>query len=127
MTPPELAELFATIDRPPIATDGIPEVDIIAAEQRLGVRLPEVLRTFFHLVGNHRLNRVYNHLSRIGSLDIDRRMVQFYAENQGVEVWGVRATKARRVNPAVYYSTLWPTAAAGASNGSRKTCGVRTS
>jgi len=104
MTAQAFAELFATISRPLTAADGIPEAEIAAAEQRLGVRLPEPLRAYHQVAGNHRLNRVYDNLTRPQNWWIDRRMLVFLTENQCVVRWGVRATNARRVNPAVYYS-----------------------
>jgi hypothetical protein len=106
VTYPEFyGEVFAALARPLTAADHIPEEEIAANEQRLGVKLPDALRVYYAVAGNmRRLNEAYNRLLAPADWRIERRVLVFLAENQGVVRWGVPATRSRRTDPAVVYS-----------------------
>src|SRR5262249_15900246 len=82
--------------------DGVPEASVAAGEQRLGLRLPKVLREFYLLAGNlKRINRAQERLlppdnpARLefpGSYDeitIAEGGLVLYLENQGGCMWGI--------------------------------------
>jgi hypothetical protein len=98
-------EVVAALARPLTAADQIPEEVITVNEQRLGVRVPEALRCYYETAGNRRrLNDAYNHLLSPELWRLDRRVLVFLSENQGVAKWGVPARKARQVDPTVLYT-----------------------
>lgn len=99
-------EVFDALTRPLTPADRVPEEVVAANERRLGVRLPVTLRAFYLAAGGMRqLNEPYNRLLSPEQWRIDRRVLVFLTENQGVVKWGVAATKSRRVDPRVYYTT----------------------
>jgi hypothetical protein len=106
VTYPDLfGEVFAALSRPLTAADSIPVEVIAANEKRLGVRLPEALRTYYEVAGNmRRLNEAYNRLLPPERWRIDRNMLVFLVENQGVVRWGVAATRSRRIDLGVFYT-----------------------
>jgi hypothetical protein len=108
VTYPEFsAELFAALRCPLTAADQVPEEVITANEQRLGVRVPEALRSYDQTAGNmRRLNQAYNRLLSPASWNLDRGVLVFLRENQGVIKWGVPARKPPPVDPTVLY-TVW--------------------
>ena len=100
------AEVFAALARPLTAADRVPEEVVAANEQRLGVQLPFALRAYYLAAGGMRqLNEPYNRLLPPERWRIDRRVLVFLTENQGVVKWGVAATRSRRVDPGVFYTT----------------------
>ena len=89
--------------RPLTAADQVSEEVVTANERRLGVRLPETLRTSYTLAGNMgQLNSAYNHLLPPAQWKIARRVLVFLSENQGVVKWGVAASRAHRIDAAVF-------------------------
>jgi hypothetical protein len=104
-SPDFYGEVFAALARPLTTADQVPEDLITANEQRLGVRLPEALRCYYAIAGNmRRLNNAYNRLLPPASWRLDRRVLVFLSENQGVVKWGVPARKARQVDSTVLYT-----------------------
>lgn len=89
---------------PPLASrDGVPESEIIAAEARLGSRLPTVLREFYALVGRRKdINAVHNRLVSLKELEVDQERLVFYEENQAVVLWGVSLLNPDDADPAVF-------------------------
>lgn len=81
---------------PPLAPgDGIPEAEIAAAEARLGLRLPTILREFYALVGGREdINHSFEHLVALDELSLSGGMLVFYEENQDVTFWGVKSDDA---------------------------------
>jgi hypothetical protein len=60
-----LESTFATLARPFTPGDGEPEANIAGAEDRLGLKLPSVLRTYYLLAGRfYQFNRAHNRLLR---------------------------------------------------------------
>ena len=76
---------------PPLAPgDGVAEAEIAAAEARLGLKLPTVLREFYALVGRRKdINAVHNRLISLEESEVDQDRLVFYEENQAVVLWGV--------------------------------------
>ncbi|GGX63829.1 SMI1/KNR4 family protein [Streptomyces fructofermentans] len=85
--------------------DGWPESELAAAEERLGVRLPAVLREAYALFGRRR-DLVGNHdrLLAPAALHLDEagRTLVFRHENQGAATWGVPLGDPRDDDPAVF-------------------------
>ncbi len=98
-------EAFAALSRPLTDADRLTDEVLAAHEQRLGVRLPNALRAYYAATGKmEQLNKAYNCLLAPEEWRIDRRVLVFLSENQGVTKWGVEATKSRRVDPSVLYT-----------------------
>jgi hypothetical protein len=81
-----VAELLA-----PLAPgDGLDEAEVIAAERKLGARLPGVLREFYLLAGRRGdLNRAFCRLLPPGNLLVGPDALYFYEEAEGVVHWGI--------------------------------------
>jgi hypothetical protein len=72
-------------------SDGAAEEDVVAAEQRLGLRLPRLLREFYLLTDERDdINGVHNRLYPLDALVVEGDVLVFYEEDQGVCLWGVR-------------------------------------
>lgn len=98
-------EAFAALARPLTDADRLPDEVLTSHEHRLGVRLPNALRAYYAATGKMELlNRAYNRLLAPEEWRVDRRVLVFLSENQGVTKWGVAATKSRRVDPSVLYT-----------------------
>ena len=71
---------------PSLATsDGIAPSRIISTEQRLNIRLPQALRTYYRLAGNRAdINASQNILIAPEHLTVTDAMIIFYQENQSV-------------------------------------------
>lgn len=85
-------------------TDGWSEADLVAAEQRLGLRLPAALREAYGLFGRRRdLTASHDVLLCPADLHVDDLGVAlvFRHENQGAAAWGVLLTELHRPDPAV--------------------------
>ena len=88
---------------PPLAPgDGVPEAEIAAAEDRLGLRLPTLLREFYALAGKREdINHSFEHLVPVEELETKGRMLVFYEENQDVTFWAVKSDDTA-ADPAVF-------------------------
>jgi hypothetical protein len=105
VTYPEFyADVFATLARPLTGADQVPGEVIRTSEKQLGVRVPEALRCYYAAAGNMPLNNAYNELLAPESWRLDRHVLVFLDENQGVVKWGVPARKLRQVDPTVLYT-----------------------
>lgn len=82
--------------------DGIPESDIIRAETRLGVRLPQALRDFYLKAGEHELCQAYHHLVDLAEMDFKEDHLLFLDENQSVAAWGIARKSLSEDNPIVW-------------------------
>ena len=91
---------------PPLTpNDGLPEEQILRAEQRLGLHLPGVLRHFYRLVGRRDdINQAFNQLLLPDDIFVVDGYLVFFRENQCVVVWGVRTAEMDEEDPAVYES-----------------------
>jgi hypothetical protein len=96
-----VAELF-----PPLSPgDGLPEADLIEAEQRLGFRLPGKLREYYRRTGRRGdLNHSFNRLAAPGALNVFGDVLVFYEESQNVIVWGIRLADIGQEDPPVLRS-----------------------
>jgi len=71
--------------------DGASEEEILAAENRLGIRLPPLLREFYARTSRREdINATHNRLIRLDAIEapVDGRLI-FYVENQGVTDFGI--------------------------------------
>ncbi|MFI1169954.1 SMI1/KNR4 family protein [Streptomyces melanogenes] len=85
--------------------DGWGEADLVAAEERLGVRLPLALREAYRLFGR-RPDLTSNHdvLLDPAQLSVDpaREALVFRHENQGAASWGILLADLAQDDPAVF-------------------------
>jgi hypothetical protein len=94
-----------TLFRPWQPGDGDEEATIQAAEERLGVRLPSPLRTFYLAWGKRRdLTAVVHPLLAPAELVIRADTLIFWVEHQAVSYWGVRCEALVQTNPPVVRS-----------------------
>lgn len=84
-------ELFSPLE----PTDGVPEADVTAAESRLGLGLPGLLRELYVTAGARRdLHQAHDHLLSPSDLHEEGGKLIFYEENQAVVVWGFEVALA---------------------------------
>lgn len=84
--------------------DGLGEADLIAAEERLGIRLPLALREAYELFGRRRdLTSNHDVLLAPAQLYVDsaREALVFRHENQGAASWGIHLAHLAEDDPAV--------------------------
>ncbi|MGW0885668.1 SMI1/KNR4 family protein [Streptomyces sp. NPDC002671] len=81
------------------------EDDLVAAEERLGVRLPAALREAYLLFGRRR-DLTSNHDVLLGPADLyvddAKEALVFRHENQGAASWGVLLDGLQQDDPAVF-------------------------
>lgn len=83
---------------------GVPEKEIAEAEEKLSVRLPQVLKDYYLQLGGHEaINQTQDSLLLPSQLYFseDGHLI-FYAENQAVAVWGIKKADLTQENPPVY-------------------------
>ena len=106
----DLAEVIASFATdwlmPLTPGDGCAEEELVAAEARLGLRLPAALRTTYRLVGlREALVRTQDYLlepSRLHLVDANRMLV-FRIENQNVTQWAVPVDALDLDDPPVLF------------------------
>ncbi|MEU6817889.1 SMI1/KNR4 family protein [Streptomyces sp. NPDC046860] len=85
--------------------DGWAESELVAAEERLGVRLPPVLREAYLLFGRRR-DLTSNHDVLLGPaelyVDDSKEALVFRHENQGAASWGILLDSLQDDDPAVF-------------------------
>lgn len=82
--------------------DGVSEEDVSAAEARLNLRLPRILREFYLKAGNREdINRAHNRLLAPSELVEQDGALAFYAENQAVVLWGLPCETLGAEDPPV--------------------------
>lgn len=82
--------------------DGLPEAEIEAGEQRLGIRLPAALRVYYQVAGGFdQLNQVHNRLYAPDQWELQDGKLLFMEENQNVVVWAVEVSDASPEDPPV--------------------------
>lgn len=95
-------EAVESLFYPLTSEDGTPEEEIIKAESRLGFRLPQTLREFYLLAGRREdISQRFDHLSNPEELSVQADALVFYAENQGVVLWGIHVNEIEKNNPPV--------------------------
>ena len=91
------------VGRDPRKADGYSETAVAKAERRLGVRLPESVRTYYLLAGRlDELNRAHNLLNRLDQLHVEDRHLLFMEENQAVVEWGLSVRSLSAPDPIVH-------------------------
>lgn len=81
--------LFDTFGYPLSARSAAPPCAIVAAEKRLGVRVPAALRDYYLVAGRElRFNRTQNRFLSPRDWFVDKKRVVFLEENQSVCWWG---------------------------------------
>ncbi len=97
-----IRKLYQLDDR----AQGYSEQELLLAEQRLAVSLPEVLRDYYLSLGKNAIvNENHNRLLSPRDLYITPSgYLFFYEENQAVAVWGIARDHLQEANPAVYGS-----------------------
>ncbi|MGW3243945.1 SMI1/KNR4 family protein [Streptomyces sp. NPDC001070] len=84
--------------------DGYGEAELAAAEDRLGVALPAVMREAYRLFGR-RADLTSNHDTLLGPaelhLDSSGEALVFRHENQGAASWGILVADLHRADPPV--------------------------
>lgn len=73
-----------------------------AAEDRLGVRLPEALRDYYRVAGNHTLGRAHNRLLSLSELAFEGDYLVFMEENQSVIFWAIPRSQLGAKSPEVW-------------------------
>lgn len=88
---------------PPLAPgDGVSEAAIEAAETRLKLKLPSLLREFYALAGKRKdINHSFEQLLSMEKFECEGKMLAFYEENQGVTLWAVKCEDTV-ADPAVF-------------------------
>ena len=82
---------------------GLPEAEITAAEQRLGIRFPAMLREYLRtLGGNEAVNQSFNRLLPLEKIDFDGDYLVLMEENQGVFLCGIARADLAQDNPPVH-------------------------
>ncbi|OAM30062.1 hypothetical protein A7P95_03325 [Eikenella longinqua] len=82
---------------------GLPEADIAAAEQRLGIRFPAVLREYLlALGGSEAVNQSFNRLLPLDKMDFDGDYLVLEEENQGVFLCGIAKADLAQDDPPVH-------------------------
>lgn len=82
---------------------GLPESEITAAEQRLGIRFPAMLREYLlTLGGSEAVNQSFNRLLPLEKMDFDGDYLVLIEENQGVFLCGIAKADLAQDNPPVH-------------------------
>lgn len=94
---------IAALARPLEPEDGVPEEEIAAAEERLGIRLPAALREFYLIAGQFdQFNLAHNRLYTPEEWEVRDGKLIFMEENQVVVVWAVEGNSALEDDPPVW-------------------------
>jgi hypothetical protein len=82
----------------------IDEQTVVQNENRLGIKLPKILREYYLQLGNHtELNQSHNYLVLPQELQFQNNdFLGFYSENQFVVLWALKKSDLDLDNPPVY-------------------------
>ena len=93
---------YAALGRPLTRRDAMPLSRIRAAEKRLGIVVPKVLREYYVVAGKEtQFNAAFNRLLPPEEWFVDHKRLAFLEENQQVVYWGtpaISAVDARRIS-----------------------------
>jgi hypothetical protein len=83
---------------------GFDEKLLKQTEERLGVTLPAVLKSYYLFLGkNEAVNESFNQLLSPDKIDfVDDAYLIFFEENQSVVLWGIKKSDLSLENPKVY-------------------------
>ena len=85
-------QAFETLGRPLKSDDKVPEEELLAAERRLGLRIPKALADFYRCAGRAAdRTSVFNKLLPPAELAVQSGKLVFMEENQAVVLWGTDA------------------------------------
>ncbi|SKA43531.1 hypothetical protein SAMN04488128_106209 [Chitinophaga eiseniae] len=88
--------------------DGVPAAEIAAAEEKLGVQLAPVLKSFYLCAGMEKtVMDVFQHFAPPEDLSVENDKLVFLEENQGVCVWGLALNETDN-DQAVVYQCPYP-------------------
>jgi hypothetical protein len=83
--------------------DGVSIEELEQAEKSYGFRLPETLREFYLLTGNHHaINASHNRLLSVDCLEIEDNKLLFYEENQCASYWAIDLSDIEKDDPPVW-------------------------
>ena len=98
----EFCEIAEKLYPPFEEEDGISLNEIETAEENYGFRLPEVLRDYYRIAGNHEnINYSFNQLISVDCLEIEDRKLIFFQENQGISEWAIDSSDLSGDDPPV--------------------------
>jgi hypothetical protein len=96
-------KLFDTLGQSLTKAQGVPATNIMAAEKRIGVKIPAALREYYLVAGREkRLNHCLNRLLPPQDWRIDKQRLIFMEENQSVVWWGASIRTSLSSDPPVY-------------------------
>ncbi len=95
--------------------DGYSESEIDAAEQRLGLKLPEALRELYGFAGKFIETfsvdpYAFTALNELNIEEDDNEMLWLFAETQAIVDWGVRRQDLTQADPPVYSENSYASA-----------------
>lgn len=97
---------FETLGRRLGPEDQTSEEEILAAEKRLGLRIPQALADFYRVAGKaDDYNRVFERLLPPSELSIRSGKLLFLEENQSVVLWGTDSGADPTDDPPAYQAT----------------------
>src|SRR5262245_34131263 len=101
----DYSDTFSRLGRRLRPSDGVPEDEIAAAEDRLGCRAPEALRSFYRLAGQAMdFTEHYDQFLHPSDWSVEGGKLVFLVENQGVVLYAVDADSTSRDPPVVMAS-----------------------
>ncbi len=97
---------FEILGRPLRRKDGFPNKTIIAAEHRLGIRVPKALADFYRVAGRaDDFTCVFNRMLPPDEWAIEAGKLMFMEENQAVVLWGTEAGASSIDDPPAFQAT----------------------
>jgi hypothetical protein len=102
----EYRQAFASLGRPLGREDETPEKELLAAEGKLGLRVPSSLREYYRVAGGAAdFNCVYDRLLAPADWVIERGRLVFMEENQAVVLYGTTASRVPEDDPPTSMAT----------------------
>jgi hypothetical protein len=99
-------QAFETLGRRLKPEDEVPEETILAAERRLGLRMPKALADYYRSAGMaDDYNSIFDRLLPPGELAVESGRLLFMEENQAVVLWGTDAGVEPTDDPPAYQTT----------------------
>lgn len=102
MTFPSCNEFVAVLGRSLTEGDTVAPETLVAAEQRLGITLPEAVAAFYRQAGAAPELQEHDTLRAPEALEVDDGFLVFMDENQNVVEWGIRLLPDVATHPEVW-------------------------
>jgi hypothetical protein len=97
---------FATLGRRLSPDDAVSDNELLAAERRLGIRIPQSVADFYRLAGRARdYTSVFNRIIPPAELRVEAGKLVFLEENQAVVLWRTDAGAEPSDDPSAYQAT----------------------